>query len=65
MPPQTVALIDRSIADLQDLASQFASDIQAVAPSVAPSQALLREKEALLTKGYFLRQNRAIGSKQA
>ena len=54
MARDTLELIDRSIADLMNLAGEFASEVQAVPPSVAPSQQTLRRKEALLTISVLL-----------
>lgn len=54
MTPETAALIERSIADLQGLPAQFASEMQALPPSAVPTTEDARRKEALLTISVLL-----------
>jgi hypothetical protein len=52
--PDSTALIDRSIADLQQLASAFATELEIARPLPAKTALHLRQKEALLTISILL-----------
>ena len=54
MQPDSNALIDRSIADLQQLAHEFAAELEVVRPVPGKSLRHLRRKEALLTIAVLL-----------
>jgi hypothetical protein len=52
-------LIDRSIADLQDLATEFSSELRPAPPSELQSDRVRRKKEVLLTISVLLPKLRA------
>jgi len=54
MQPELSALLDRSIADLQQLAMEFASELEVARPKAGRSLHDLRRKEALLTISVLL-----------
>ncbi|HVZ34790.1 MAG TPA: hypothetical protein VG963_20325 [Polyangiaceae bacterium] len=54
MQPDSIALLDRSIADLQQLATEFAAELEAARPLPGKTPRHLRRKEALLTISILL-----------
>ena len=54
MADDSADLIDRSIADLQQLASEFATELEMARPLPGKSLRHLRRKEALLTISILL-----------
>jgi hypothetical protein len=54
MQPDSNALIDRSIADLQQLAQEFAAELEVSRPVPGKTLRHLRRKEALLTISVLL-----------
>jgi hypothetical protein len=54
MQSESISLLDRSIADLQQLATEFAAELEVVRPVPGKSLRHLRRKEALLTISILL-----------
>ena len=54
MQPELSALLDRSISDLQQLAMEFARELEVARPRPGRSLHDLRRKEALLTISVLL-----------
>jgi hypothetical protein len=54
MQYDSIALLDRSIADLEKLASEFAAELEVVRPVPGKTLRHLRRKEALLTISILL-----------
>ena len=52
--PDSIDLIDRSIADLQQLATEFATELEFARPIPGKTSRYLRQKEALLTISILL-----------
>jgi hypothetical protein len=60
MPTDFIALIDRSISDLQQLAAEFAVELEHSRPVPGKSLRYLRRKEALLTINILLPKLNAV-----